>query len=195
MAEEMDGKTPDRNGEYGEETTAVTGGAAGEKPDARDAADGRRTPGAERIKEMLRSGELSVGGLLVTLALIAAVIVSGVFCAKAFGQYHALRSQYRGAVREAGETLAAAEAERAEADPESETSAALRQQTSEAMIGEAKAEIARIERHNDELDEAARQAEAKIGKLDTIKDYDYYRAIYDEYTEGRAYVEELLAED
>ena len=63
------------------------------------------------------------------------------------------------------------------------------------MIEEARTEIARIERHNDELDEAARQAEAKIGKLDTIKDYDYYRAIYDEYTEGRAYVEQLLAED
>ena len=184
VAKEMDGKTPGGNGEYGEEAGAVTGGA-----------DGRRTPVTERIREMLRSGELSVGGLLVTLALIAAVIVSGVFCAKAFGQYHALRSQYRGAVREASETLAAAEAERAEADPGSETSAALRQQTSEAMIEEARTEIARIERHNDELDEAARQAEVKIGKLDTIKDYDYYRAIYDEYTEGRAYVEQLLAED
>ena len=161
VAKEMDGKTPGGNGEYGEEAGAVTGGA-----------DGRRTPVTERIREMLRSGELSVGGLLVTLALIAAVIVSGFFCAKAFGQYHALRSQYRG-----------------------ETSAALRQQTSEAMIEEARTEIARIERHNDELDEASRQAEVKIGKLDTIKDYDYYRAIYDEYTEGRAYVEELLAED
>ena len=191
----MDGKTPGGNGEYREETPAETDGTAGETPDAQDAADGGRTPVTERIKELLRSGELSAVVRPVTLALIAAVIVSGFFCAKVFGQYHALRSQYRGAVREASETLAAAKAERAEADPESETSAALRQQASEAMIEQAKAEIARIERHNDELDEAARQAEAKIGKLDTIKDYDYYRAIYDEYTEGRAYVEELLAED
>ena len=151
---------------------------------------GKETPAAGKSGGTPKSGVRPV-----TLVLIAAVIVSGFFCAKVFGQYHALRSQYRGAVREASETLAAAEAERAEADPGSETSAALRQQTSEEMIEEAKAEIARIERHNDELDEAARQAEAKIGALDTIKDYDYYRAIYDEYTEGRAYVEELLAED
>lgn len=151
---------------------------------------GEGTPTAGR-----RGGTPKSGVRPVTLALAALVLVAGFFCARAFGQYHALRSQYRGAVREASETLAAAEAERAEADPESEASAALRQRTSEAMIEKAKAEIARIERHNDELDEAARQAEAKIGKLDTIKDYDYYRAIYDEYTEGRAYVEELLAED
>lgn len=164
-----------------EEKNGITAGTGEER--------GEESPAAAKNGGMPKSGVR-----LVTLALIAAVLVSGFFCARVFGQYHALRSQYRGAVREAAETLAAAETERAEADPESETSAALRQQTSEDMIEQAKAEIARIERHNDELDEAVRQAEAKIDALDTIEDYDYYRAIYDEYTEGRACVEELLAE-
>ena len=168
-----------------DETTRETG----EEP-------GEETPADKTRQGAGRSGRKPSSGVRpVTLALAAAVLVAGIFCARAFGQYHALRSQARGAVREAAETLAAAEAERAEADPESEASAEERRRTSEDMIEEARAEIARIERHNDELDAAAREAEAKIDALDTIEDYDYYRAIYDEYTEGRAYVEELLAKD
>ena len=173
MIEEKDGKTPDMGEQPGEET--LTGE---ERPDARH-----------------NEGTPKSGVRLVTLALAAAVLVSGVFCARAFGRYHALKSQYRGAVREAAETLAAAEAERAEADPESEASAEERRRASEDMIEEAKAEIARIERHNGELDGAVREAEDKINALDTIEDSEYYRAIYDEYVEGRAYVEELLAKD
>lgn len=148
------------------------------------------TPAAGKSGGTPRSGVRPV-----TLALIAAVLVAGFFFARAFGQYHALRSQARDAVREAAETLAAAEAERAAADPESEASAEERRRTSEDMIKEAEAEIARIERHNDELDAAVREAGDKIRAFDAVEDSAYYRAIYDAYTEGRAYVEELLAKD
>ena len=89
----------------------------------------------------------------------------------------------------------AEEAERAEADPESAANVEKRRRTSEDMIEAAKAEIARIERHNAELDAAVREAGAKIDALEGSEDYDYYRAICDEYMEGRAYVEELLARD
>ena len=173
MIEEKDGKTPETGEEPGKETLVD-----------------EESQAAKQNEEKPKSGVR-----LVTLALIAAVLVSGIFCARAYGRYHALKAQYRGAVREAAETLAAAEAERAEADPESETSAEERRRASEDMIQEAKAEIARIERHNGELDGAVREAEAKIKALDTIEDSEYYRAIYDEYVEGRAYVEELLAKD
>lgn len=162
-----------------DETTRETGEERGEEAPVPGKCGGTPKPGVRPV----------------TLALIAAVLVAGFFCARAFGQYHALRSQARSAVREAAETLAAAEAERAEADPESEASAEERRRTSEDMIEAAKAELARIERHNDELDEDIREAEAKIRAFDAAGDSAYYRAIYDEYTEGRAYVEELLAKD
>ena len=195
MIEERDGAALEPSEEPVEKNPAETAGTAGETPEAGPVTDGKKASAAERIKGLFKSGELTSGVRLVTLALIAAVLVAGVFCARAFGRYHALRSQYRGAVRAASETLAAAEAERADADPGSEASAEERRRTSEDMIGQAEAEIARIERHNGELDEAAREAEAKIGALEEIEDYEYYRAIYDEYVEGRAYVEELLSED
>lgn len=149
----------------------------------------------EKNNGMRKFRELPLSRQLVLLALVAALLVSGVFCARAFRQYRALRAPYSAALREASERLYAVAAERAEADPESETSAALRRQATEDMIAEGKALIAEIERHNAALDEAAAEAEAKIKKLDEIEDYAYYRAIYDEYAEGRAYVEELLAKD
>lgn len=142
-----------------------------------------------------KNGERSAGRLVVTLVLAAAVLVSGISCARAVVQYCTMRSQYRSAVRAAGEMLTAAEAERAEADPESAANVEKRRRTSEDMIEAAKAEIARIEQHNAELDAAVREAGAKIDALEGSEDYDYYRAIYDEYVEGRAYVEELLARD
>ena len=142
-----------------------------------------------------RNRELSAGRLAVTLVLLAAVLVSGIFCARAAVQYCTLHAQYRSAVCAAGEMLAAAEAERAGADPESEANVEKRRQTSEDMIEAAKAEIARIERHSAELDAAVREAGSKIDALEGSADYDYYRSIYGEYVEGRAYVEELLSKD
>lgn len=185
MDEEKTGTIPEAGEERREETpTAAADGGVNEAASA-----------AEKSGGIRKFGELPRTQRLVLQALIAALLVSGTLCIWAFGQYHALKAHYTGALREANEALDAAMAERAEADPASEASAALRRQAAEDMIEEGKEQIAEIERHNAELDEAARELETKIEGLKEIEDYEYYRAIYDEYVEGKAYIEELLAED
>ena len=44
-----------------------------------------------------------------------------------------------------------------------------------------------------EIDAALHEAESRIGELEKVEDFEYYKAIYDEYVEGREYVEELLS--
>ena len=98
--------------------------------------------------------------------------------------------------------LKAAESERdaaaavyAEEDPESAGNVAIRKQVTEEMIAEASAEIDALREQSEETDAAIRVAEEKIAELQGVEGYDYYRAIYDEYVEGRAYVEDLLSGD
>ena len=81
----------------------------------------------------------------------------------------------------------------AEADPESAANVEARRQATDEMIAEANAEIEALRQKGEETDAAIKEAEKTIGELQDVEGYEYYRAIYDEYVEGREYVEELLS--
>ncbi len=140
-----------------------------------------------------RPASLSGHRLFVILVLTAALLVSGAYCVHLLGQLYSLKAYYRGAVSEAAEAFNAAEEEYAESIPSSEASAERRRQVKEEMIAQAENEIGRLEQHLAELNDEIRDAEAKADALAASEEHTYYRAIYDEYTEGRAYVEELLS--
>ena len=123
------------------------------------------------------------------------IFLAVVFCVRLLGQYRALKTPYEDALREADGAFAAAAAEYDEARPDSAASAEKRRQAGAEMIEEAEEEIARLERRCAELDGEIREAEEKISAFEESEDYAYYRAIYDEYTEGRAYVDQLLSTD
>ena len=136
-----------------------------------------------------------LGGLIFMFFLIAVILAAAYFGLEYMDRYQALKEEY-------DSVLQAAEAERseagliyAEADPESEANTAERQKVTEKMIAEAEAELEALRRENEETDAAIREAEETISELQGIEGYDYYRAIYDEYVEGRAYVEDLLSGD
>ena len=85
--------------------------------------------------------------------------------------------------------------EYAEADPESAAHTAERQQLADEMIATAKAELEALREKSAEADAAIDELEARIAELESAEDFDYYKAIYDEYMEGRAFVEDLLSGD
>ena len=151
------------------------------------------TPSVEQVAESKTTNALSGRRLSVTLALTAALLVSGAFCLHLLLQLYTLKTTYRDALREASEAYVAAETEYAQADPASEANAERRRRVSEEMIAQAQDEIAHLEQRSDELDREIREAADKAEALAGSEELSYYRAIYDEYTEGRAYVEELLS--
>ena len=166
-------------------------GIPGEGAGVGETAEGGKTGAGGRRRETApRRGRRPV-----TLALIAALLLAAMFCVRLLGQYRALKMPYEDALREADEAFAAAAAEYDEARPDSAPSAEKRRQAWAEMIEEAKEELARLERRCAELDGEIREAEEKIGAFEQSEDYAYYRAIYDEYTEGRAYVDQLLSMD
>ena len=85
--------------------------------------------------------------------------------------------------------------EQDEADPDSAANTAERQQVTDEMIAAAYAELEALREQSEETESAIRAAEEKISALQGAENVDYYRAIYDEYNEGRAYVEGLLSGD
>ena len=64
----------------------------------------------------------------------------------------------------------------------------------EVLLADIREQVAQMESEENELDASIHEAEEKMKELEGVEDFDYYKAIYDEYVEGREYVEELLSD-
>lgn len=135
------------------------------------------------------------GGLILLLTLIAVILFSCYFGLYYMEQRDVLSSLYESRIAAAEADLGAAESEYAEADPDSGAHAAERRQLSEEMIAAAKLELADMQQKATETDTAVRAAEERVAELESDEDYEYFMSVYEEYLEGRAYVEELLSGD
>ena len=134
-----------------------------------------------------------VGGLIVMFLLVGIALAAGYFGMQYAARYKAMTADSEARIAAAEAELSAAEAEYAEADPESAAHVAERRQVTDEMIAAAKAELEALREKSAEADAAIDELEARIAELESAEDFDYYKAIYDEYIEGRAYVEDLLS--
>ncbi len=148
-----------------------------------------------RKKGKTKKKGFPVGGLILMFLLMAVIAVAGYLGMQYYDQYTQTKASFDNALTAAEAELSAAQAEYAVADPESEAHAAERRQLSEEMIAQAEAEAEALRLKGEETDAAIKAAEDKISALADVEGYEYYRAIYDEYVEGRVYVESLLSGD
>ena len=157
--------------------------------------NGPQSGGTDGQSEQEKATERPFGAMLLMFALIALILAAGCGIQFFTARYTAIKAGYENALASAEAALAAAEEERAEADSESAAHSEQRRKLTEQMLGAARSEI-EILRQRDEAAEAAiAEAERTIEELQSAEDFAYYKAIYDEYSEGRAYVEEILSGD
>ena len=175
---------------------------AGNKADGKNEEDDEddedaepRRPKKKKQSEKKKAKGFPFGGLILMFLLIAVILAAGYFGMEYMDTYAAVKSEFDTALKAAESERDAAAAVYAEEDPESAGNVAIRKQVTEEMIAEANAEIDALREQSEETDAAIRVAEEKIAELQGVEGYDYYRAIYDEYVEGRAYVEDLLSGD
>ena len=159
-----------------------------------DEDDEPRRSGKKKTKKKSGRG-FPVGGLILTLFLIAVILAAGYYGLRYMDAVAALKSEYEGALQAAESERDDAAALRAEADPDSAAHIAERELLTDGMIAEAKAEAEVLREKGEQTDAAIREAEQTISELQNVEGYEYYRAIYDEYVEGRAYVEDLLSDN
>ena len=133
------------------------------------------------------------GALLLMFVLVGLILAAGYYARLYAERYAKLKADYENAIVSAEATLAAAEEEYAEADSESAEHSEQRRELSEQMIGAARSELEILRQQDDVVNASIAEAEKKIEELQSVENFDYYKAIYDEYTEGRAYVEEILS--
>lgn len=158
--------------------------------------DGKKKKSADLKEEKEAKREsFPFGGLILLLTLIAVILFSCYFGLYYMEQRDVLASLYESRIAAAEADLSAAEAEYAEADPDSEAHVVERRQLSEEMIAAAKLELADMQQKAAETDAAVRAAEERVAELESDEDYEYFMSVYEEYLEGRAYVEELLSGD
>ncbi|MBQ3482465.1 MAG: hypothetical protein IJH48_09150 [Oscillospiraceae bacterium] len=151
-----------------------------------------RRSGKKKAKRKKRRG-FPVGGLILMLFLIAVILIAGYYGKQYMDAVTALRGEYESALQNAEAERDEAAALRAEADPDSAGHIAERELLTDGMIAEAESEAEALRKQGEETDAAIREAEKTISELQDAEGYEYYRAIYDEYVEGRAYVEGLLS--
>lgn len=154
----------------------------------------QETKKTKKGSEKMKKG-FPYGGMILSFFLIAVIAAAGFFGLKYMKAYGTVKTEYDSALQSAEEERDAAEAAYGDALPDSAYNKAVQKQVTEEMIAEAKSEIEAIQKKNDETDADIRAVEEKIAELQTAEGYDYFRAIYDEYVEGRAYIEELLSGD
>ncbi len=133
--------------------------------------------------------------VLMMLCLITIILAAGYWAVACGARYTALKIQYEEKIRAAQIVYDAAAAEYADADSDSEEHIAQRRQLSDEMIAAAKSKLESLRERSEEINAEIAGSEARIGELKSAEDYDYYRTIYEEYLEGRTWVEELLSGD
>lgn len=134
-------------------------------------------------------------GPILAVLLLAVILGAGYFALQFRDSLESKRSEYEAALELAGSELAEAQAEYALADPDAAENAAERDELAESMLGEARERAAELEAESAALDESIAEAESRVAELEAAEDFDYYKAVYDAYAEGMAYVEELLSGD
>ena len=129
------------------------------------------------------------------MALLLAVTVGAVALGLRFrGRYTQRREEAEATVAAAQAELEEAQAQYAAVDPDDPANVQRLADIREAALSEARQEEQRLRDELAELDAALKDTEAKLAELESDEDYAYYKAIYDSYAEGKAYVEELLAD-
>ena len=147
----------------------------------------------EKPHRRKKNKRFPVGGLIFMFVLIGIALGAGYFGMTYYEKFHALNEQYNAARDTASAELAAAQDEFALADPDSPANVAVRDELKDVLLADMREQVKQMESEEAELDASIREAEEKMKELEGVEDFDYYKAIYDEYVEGREYVEELLS--
>ena len=129
------------------------------------------------------------------MVLLLAVTAGAVYMGLQFrSRYIQRRGEAEAAVAAAQAELEEAQAQYAAVDPDDPANAQRLTDIREKVLSEAREEEQKLRDELAELDAALKDTEAKLAELESDEDYAYYKAIYDSYAEGKAYVEELLAD-
>ena len=148
---------------------------------------------AERKHKKKKKNGFPVGALIFMFVLIGIAVGAGYFGMQYYEQNRVLHERYDAAVVEASEELNAANEEYFLADPDSPANSDIREELKSVLLADAQEKAEKLANEEAEIDAALHEAESRIGELEKVEDFDYYKAIYDEYVEGREYVEELLS--
>ena len=148
----------------------------------------------EKPRRKKKNKRFPVGGLIFMFLLIGIVLGAGYYGMAYYKQFHSMNDQYDAAHAAAAADLAAAQEEYALADPDSPANTAIRDELREDLLSDLREQVKQMENEDAELDASISEAEEKLKSLEGVEDFDYYKAIYDEYVEGREYVEELLSD-
>ena len=141
-----------------------------------------------------KSKRFPVFGLIFMFLLIGIILGAGYYGMAYYEQFHAMNEQFDTALDAASAELVTAQNECALADPDSPANTAVRDELKEVLLADIREQVAQMESEENELDASIHEAEEKMKELEGVEDFDYYKAIYDEYVEGREYVEELLSD-
>ncbi len=129
------------------------------------------------------------------MVLLLAVTAGAVYMGLQFrSRYIQRRTEAEGIVAAAQAELEAAQAQYAAVDPNDPANARRLTDIREEVLSEARQEEQRLRDELAELDASLKEMEAKLAELENDEEYAFYKAIYDSYAEGKAYVEELLAD-
>lgn len=129
--------------------------------------------------------------------LLLAVAAAGVFGALVLReQYIGLERQYQVQADAAKADLDAAVAESQGIVPSDAAAAeAQRIERERVLLEQAQGEADRLTAENNRLDDEISAALNELSAAQTGEDYEYYKAAYDSYAEGRAQVERCLEDD
>ena len=126
--------------------------------------------------------------------LIGIILGAGYYGMVYYERFHAMNDQFDAARDAASAELVEAQKEYALADPDSPANVAVRDELKDVLLADIREQVAQMESEKNELDASIREREEKLKEIEGVEDFDYYKAIYDEYVEGREYVEELLSD-
>ncbi len=134
-----------------------------------------------------------MGGILLMLALIA-IIAGALYGAVRFhSQYNAIKAEKEAVISQAEAELAESKAELESLDLSGPESSQLLLDAQNEALDKARTEIGALEEEIAAMDQEISALESELAVLEQDEDYVYYRTIYDAYSEGKEYVEELIA--
>ena len=148
----------------------------------------------EKPHRKKKSKRFPVFGLIFMFLLIGIILGAGYYGMVYYERFHAMNDQFDAARDAASAELVEAQKEYALADPDSPANVAVRDELKDVLLADIREQVAQMESEKTELDASIREREEKLKEIEGVEDFDYYKAIYDEYVEGREYVEELLSD-
>lgn len=177
--------------EIDEDEELEEGAYDGEDPDEDEDFEDEETEKKKHGRK--RKKGFPVVALILMFVLIGVTLAAGYFGIQYMEQNRELHASYDEAVAEAAAELDAAKQEYFLADPDSSANTEIREELKSVLLADAREKAEKLESEEAELDATLREAEERISEQEKVEDFEYYKAIYDEYVEGREYVEELLS--